>query len=378
MIFVVLLGAVSLFSDATYEGARSITGPFLEDLGASAFIVGVVAGFGEFAGYVLRLVFGYIADKTKRYWSLTLVGYAINLLSVPLLALVYNWRLAAVLVVAERLGKAIRTPSRDAMLSYASCEVGRGWTFGLHEAFDQIGAVAGPLFIVLILNTGGSYRTSFAFLLIPALIALAILVVARFIYPTPEEFEPTSVSLKPEGFSKSYKIYLLAMMLVAAGYVDFPLIAYSLEKTSAVHDKCIPLLYAIAMGVDAVSALILGKIFDHRGFRILFAPIFLSMLFPLFVFSQVFWKVLVGMVLWGIGMGAQESVMRAAIAKMVSPKKRGTAYGIFNTFFGISWLIGSVLIGWLYEVSLPVLIGFSILIQASALPFLLAVVKMGK
>ncbi|MGH6852422.1 MAG: MFS transporter, partial [Methylocella sp.] len=138
--FIVLLGVVSLFADMTYEGARSVTGPYLGVLGASAAIVGVVAGFGEFLGYALRLVSGYLSDRTGGYWLITIIGYGVNLLAVPLLALTGRWELAVLLIVGERAGKAIRTPARDAMLSHAGSQTGLGWSFGLHGALDQTGA----------------------------------------------------------------------------------------------------------------------------------------------------------------------------------------------------------------------------------------------
>jgi predicted MFS family arabinose efflux permease len=185
--FVILIGVVSLFADMTYEGARSITGPYLALLGASGTIVGVVAGFGELIGYGLRLVSGYVSDRTGRYWSITFFGYLMNMLAVPLLALAGSWQLAAILIIAERAGKAIRNPPRDAMLSHATKEMGRGWGFGLHEALDQIGAVLGPLIVTAVLYFKGSYRTGFAVLLIPALLALSVLLVTRLFYPRPRD-----------------------------------------------------------------------------------------------------------------------------------------------------------------------------------------------
>jgi MFS family permease len=89
-----------------------ITGPFLAFLGASAAATGVVAGFGEFIGYGLRVISGYLSDRTGRYWAVTLWGYALNLVAVPVLALAGNWEVAALLIVAERLGKGLRTPGR--------------------------------------------------------------------------------------------------------------------------------------------------------------------------------------------------------------------------------------------------------------------------
>jgi predicted MFS family arabinose efflux permease len=271
----------------------------------------------------------------------------------------------------ERIGKAIRTPSRDAMLSYASCEVGRGFTFGLHEALDQIGAILGPLFVAWVLADYGSYEKSFAYLLFPAIIALGILFTTRLVYPTPQRFEVLTPDLiTSKGLSRTFKIYLITMGLVAAGYADFPLIAYHMEHNSVVLPKWIPIFYAVAMGVDAVAAIVLGKLFDRIGFAALFAPIALSMFFPIFVFSESFYGALFGMILWGIGMGSQESVMRAAVANIVSPDKRATAYGIFNAAFGACWFGGSALMGILYDISVPVLIVFSVAIQSFVLPML--------
>jgi len=366
--FIVLLGLVSLFADMTYEGARSIAGQYLALLGASGAAVGIVAGFGELIGYGLRIVSGFLSDRTRRYWAVTLVGYAINLFAVPLLALAGSWEVAAALMIAERLGKALRTPARDAMLSYATKETGRGWGFGLHEAMDQIGAVVGPVIVAVVLAVRGSYPAAFAVLAIPAVLALVTLLTARWLYPRPQDLEPTTPELKSAGFPRAYWIYLAAVALVAAGYVDFPLIAYHFEKTSSVPNTWIPLLYAVAMGVDALAALLFGRWFDRIGIRILMIVAAFSALFAPLVFFGGFTLALLGMALWGIGMGAQESVMRAAVAEMVSPERRGSAYGIFNTGYGIFWFLGSALMGILYDVSLPMLIAFSVAAQLASIP----------
>lgn len=366
--FVVLLGLVSLFADITYEGARSIAGPYLALLGASGTVVGIVAGFGELIGYGLRLVSGYLSDRTRRYWVLTLVGYAINLLAVPLLALAGRWEVAAALMIAERLGKALRTPARDAMLSYATKETGRGWGFGLHEAMDQIGAVTGPVIVSVVLAARNDYPAAFAVLAIPAVLALATLLTARRLYPRPQDLEPVTPELKTTGFPRAYWIYLAAVALVAAGYADFPLIAYHFGKTSSVPATWIPLLYAVAMGVDALAALLFGRWFDRVGIRILMAVALISALFAPLVFLGDFTLALVGMALWGIGMGAQESILRAAVAGMVGRDRRGSAYGIFNTGYGVFWFLGSALMGVLYDVSLPALIAFSVAAQLASIP----------
>lgn len=371
--FVVLLGVVSLFADATYEGARSIAGPYLALLGASGTVVGIVAGLGELVGYGLRLLSGYLSDRTRRYWALTLAGYAINLLAVPLLALAGRWELAAALLVLERVGKALRTPSRDAMLSYATKAVGRGWGFGLHEAMDQIGAIAGPLMVAGVLAARNNYAAAFAVLAIPALLALSTLLAARWLYPRPQDLEPTTPEIQTRGFPKAYWIYLAAVALVAAGYVDFPLIAYHFKKVSVVPGSWIPLLYAVAMGVDALAALLFGRWFDRVGIPILVVAALLSASFAPLVFLGGFPLAVAGIILWGIGMGAQESILRAAIATMVSQDRRGAAYGIFNTGFGVFWFLGSALMGILYDLSLPALIAFSVVMQLASAPLFLMI-----
>ena len=373
--FVILLGVVSLFADMTYEGARSITGPYLAILGASGTVVGVVAGFGELIGYGLRLVSGYISDRTGKYWAVTLFGYFVNLVAVPLLALAGRWEIAAVLMITERMGKAIRNPSRDAMLSHATQSIGRGWGFGLHEAMDQIGAILGPLIVAAVLYLNGGYRISFAVLLVPALLALAVLLVARALYPRPRDLEVASRELRTGGFSRIFWLYLAAVSLIAAGYADFPLIAYHFGKLSVVTKVWIPIFYAVAMGVDALSALFFGRLFDRVGLSILIPVSLLSSLFAPLVFLGGFYFALVGMALWGVGMGAQESIMRAAIAEMVPMNKRSTAYGIFNAGFGLFWFLGSALMGILYDVSISSLIIFSVVMQLASIPFFISIRK---
>ena len=375
--FVILLGVVSLLADITYEGARSITGPYLAALGASATIVGIVAGFGELIGFGVRLISGYMSDRTGKYWAIALFGYFLNMLAVPLLALTGHWETAAVLMITERLGKAIRSPARDAMLSHATKETGRGWGFGLHEAMDQIGAMLGPLIVTAVLYFKGSYgiasyRIAFGILIVPALLALGVIGAARILYPKPRDLEISTPELDTQGLNRTFWIYLSAVALIAAGYVDFPLIAYHLKKTAVIPAIWIPVFYSIAMGIDALAALVFGRLFDRIGIPVLVIASVLSTLFAPLVFLGNFSFALAGMVLWGIGMGAQESIMRAAIAEMVPANRRGSAYGVFNTGYGVAWFLGSACMGFLYDISIFSLILFSVVMQVASIPLLLA------
>ncbi|MDW8353276.1 MAG: MFS transporter [Bryobacterales bacterium] len=371
--FILLLGLVSLLADATYEGARSITGPFLAVLGASGAVVGTVAGLGELLGYGLRLVSGVIADRTRRYWILMIGGYFLNLLVVPLLALAGRWETAAALILAERIGKAVRTPARDAMLSHAVSQVGGGWGFGLHEALDQMGATAGPLLVAAVVRAQGEYRTAFAWLAIPAVLALLVLAAARHFYPQPRELEAAPRGIQTKGLPRAYWIHVGATALVAAGYADFPLMAYHFERTGLVTPQAIALLYALAMAVDAAAALVLGRLFDRFGLVVLAVTAAVCAVFAPLVFLGGPGAVVAGMVLWGAGLGAQESVLRAAVGGMAPAGVRGTAYGIFNAGYGVFWFAGSALMGLLYDRSRAALVSFSMTVQLAAAPaFLLA------
>ncbi len=367
--FVVLLGVVSLFADMTYEGARSIAGPFLAMLGASGAAVGLVAGFGEMVGYALRLASGYLVDRTRQYWGIAIIGYTVNLMAVPALALAGSFEVAALLLIAERTGKALRNPARDVMLSHAASQVGRGFGFGLHEALDQVGAILGPLGASAVLAWRGDLREAFAWLGVFAALALGTLLAARITFPNPREMEAGS-RVAPGGLGRPFWVYLAAAALVAAGYADFPLIAFRLKQEAIVSEAWIPALYAVAMGVDAVAALVFGRLFDRHGLSVLAVAVVVSAAFVPLVFLGGFALVVVGMALWGIGMGAQESILRAAVADLVPPEQRGTAYGIFNAGYGVAWFGGSALIGVLYDASVAGLIAFSLGAQVLAVPVL--------
>jgi MFS family permease len=368
---IILLGVVSLLGDIIYEGARSVTGPYLALLGASAAIVGFISGLGEFIGYALRLVSGYLADKTERYWLMTFIGYGL-LISIPLLAFAGRWEIAAILLISERMGKAIRSPSRDAILSHATKQVGRGWGFAIHEAMDQIGAIIGPLLFTLVFLLNGSYENGFALLLIPVVFMIAILFLAKRKVPSPAKLESEDVG-KSNGekrLPRIFWIYTAFIILAVAGFANFQLISYHLKTSSIVSDAELPLFYALAMGVDGLVALIIGKFYDKAGMRSLTLIPLLTIPIPFLAFTTSYSLVLLGVVLWGAVMGIHETIMRAAIADMSPVQRRGLAYGIFNTAYGASWLLGGTVMGLLYEISISWIALFAVIAQLVSLPLL--------
>ncbi len=371
--FIVLIGVVSLFGDMTYEGARSITGPYLATLGASATIVGVVAGFGELVGYAIRLLSGYIGDRTGRYWTVTIVGYILNLFAVPLLALAGSWQIAVVLIVAERMGRALRAPTRDAMLSHAATRTGAGWAFGLHEAMDTTGAIIGPLAISAALYFGQGYTTSFAMLVVPAILSIIVLLVARSQFPTPRDLEVAEPIRQPSALPTKFWTFSVAAAFIGAGYADFSLLAYHFGKAAIVAPPWIPILYAVAMVAAAGAALWLGRRFDRTGILVLVPVTVISALSAPLAFLGGPALVTLGVIFWGIGMGAQETVMRAVIVSMAPADRRGTAFGLFHAIFGVAWFVGSTLLGVIYDHSVIGVAALSFILQLLAVPILFAV-----
>jgi len=376
MRFIVLLGVVSLFADMTYEAARSLAGPYLAILGASGAIVGFTAGAGELLGYGLRFFSGLLSDKTRRYWAITIIGYTVNLLAVPLLALANRWEIAAALMITERIGKAIRNPARDVMLSHAAATVGRGWGFAVHEAMDQIGAMVGPVIVMIVLAINGSYRFAFAILAIPAALAITVLIIAWINFPHPHKLETDTQSCRDGKLPSVFWLYLTAVGLVAAGFADYPLIAFHIKSNNLFGDQWIPLLYAFAMGIDAIAALVFGRWYDKKGLLALIIAVAASSMYALLSFSFTPAFIVGGVALWGIGMGAQESIIRAVVADMVPAHKRGTGFGLFNAGYGIAWFLGSALMGILYDFSLSALVVLSIACQVASLPLFFQVQKL--
>ncbi|OGQ20604.1 MAG: hypothetical protein A2138_12550 [Deltaproteobacteria bacterium RBG_16_71_12] len=373
------MGVVALFGDMTYEGARGLVGPYLALLGASATAVGFAAGLGEFLGYGLRLVTGWLGDRTRAYWPLVIAGYGINLVAVPGLALVGSWEAAVALLLLERIGKAIRSPARSTLVSYAASTAGFGKSFGLEEALDQIGAVSGPLLTALAIwvvrgeSVSTQYRVAFLVLLVPVVLNLALVLSARAKFPRPESFESGGRHDHPQ-LGGLFRWYVAGVMLMALGFADWALIAFHASRIGTLDAATLPLLYAGAMAIDALGALAFGVLFDRHGLLVLAGTTVASALFaPLVFLVPSTTLLLVGAACWAVGMGAQDSIFKAAIAKLVPKEERGRAYGLFFALFGLAWWIGSTTMGWLYERSMTALVVFSVATQLAAVPVLLFV-----
>src|SRR5580693_866815 len=361
--FIICLGIVSLFADMTYEGAHSIIGPYLRDLGASALQVALIAGIGEMLAASLRLFSGRFADRTRAYWTITFCGYAMNVIAVPALAWAGNWQVAAILIVAERTGKALRGPARDVLLSGATQEVGHGWGFGVHSIMDQTGAVIGPLLMVAAVARSHHFGPGFLWLAFPAVGTLVALLAARAL--NPDHVSPLKTPSE-QLLPKVFWMYVAAAGLLACGMVDFPLLAYHFEGAKISTPVEVPLLYAGAMGVNGITALLFGRLFDRFGLNTLVFGILFSMLALPLGFLGGPAAAIASVACWATGLGAQDACLRSGIAQVVSMNKRGAAFGAFNGVYGVMWFLGSLAMGLLYSRALVALVVFGIIAQLAA------------
>jgi MFS family permease len=357
--FILCFGLVSLFADMTYEGAHGSIGPMLDDLGASVAAVAVISGLGEMVGASLRFFSGRLADRTHAYWTLAIAGYALNVLAIPALAFVHTWQAAAILVTIERTGKAIRGPARDLLLSEATGKVGHGFGFGVHAVMDQTGACAGPLLMGILAARYGRVGPAFAWLAIPAVLALLAIIAAHAVRPIQVQPKVVKTTHLPSVFWP----YITGAGLLACGFLDFPVLGAHFEKTRLFAPSTIPLLYSGAMAVNGLMAFVFGRLFDKYGIVVLPAGIAISVLaLPLGLFGgQV--GATIAVACWATGLGVQDASLRAGIAQVVSMNKRGTAFGTFNGVYGVMWFIGSSIMGALYAVSLTALVAFGVISQ---------------
>ncbi len=391
--FILLFGIVSLFSDMTHEGASSIRGAYMAMMGASAAAIGFASGLGEMVGYSMRYVFGRLTDKTGKYWPMTILGYVLDILAVPALALVgeHGWIAACALLVIQRMGKAIKKPAKDTIMSFAASQLGAGRSFGIQELLDQIGAFLGPvlLYLVMLCKRGGdsfsTYALCFAVLAVPGAVTLVLLLVTRARFPHPELFEPEPKVYVPFRLKRPFKLYIAGISLFAFGFADYALIIMHVSRRfagglsgalaqtgSIVSSGNLPLLYAGAMLVDAVAALVFGNLYDKKGLTALVISTALSSMFaPLVFLTDSVPVLLLGVALWGVGMGAQESILKAAVTGMVPKSSRATGYGLFECSFGIFWFLGSWALGALYDVSIPAMAAVSAAAQLAAIPLYL-------
>lgn len=399
MLFIVLFGVVSMFSDMTHEGAASIRGAYLSLLGASAATIGFVSGLGELVGYSMRYIFGKFTDKTKKYWPMTIIGYVLDIVAVPALALVgeYGWVAACALLIVQRMGKAIKKPAKDTIMSFAASQEGIGKSFGIQEVLDQFGAFLGPvlLYLVMLFKTDGTtfeiYAFCFAVLAIPGAVTLLLLALTRRKFPNPEHFEPEPKEYLPFKMKKEFVLYIAGISLFAFGFVDYSIIIMHVSRTQSalaaglsetgalVSTGSLPLLYAGAMLVDAVAALVFGFVYDKKGVAALVVSTLVSAPFAVLVFlgdSAV--SLLCGIALWGVGMGAQESILKAAVTSMVPKTARATGYGIFECSFGVFWFLGSWLMGLLYDANMTVMVAVSVAAQLAAIPCYLLSARLSK
>lgn len=346
---VISFGLVSLAADTVYEGLRSVSGPLLGELGASTLTVGIVTGVGEAVALILRLVTGPWADRGQRHWRLTVIGYALTAVCVPLLAFApllggAGVAFASLLIVLERTGKAIRSPAKSALLARVAVSVGRGKGFAVHKALDQVGAFAGPLLLAGTVAATGLIWPGLALLAIPGAISLLLLAQLRRRVPSVAAPEPAAAAIEGRLPAEFYR-FSAAAALSTLGLMTFGVISFRFVDSGLVSIAAVPLIYALAMAVEAVAALSTGSLFDRWGGRVLLSVPVVTIAVPLLVFDGRLWVVLLGIVAWGVATGIQDSTVKAYVADLVPSHRRATAYGVFAAVQGVGALAGGVLAG---------------------------------
>jgi hypothetical protein len=383
---VVGFGVVSLAVDLVADGAKSLAGPLLGELGASALVVGLVTGGAEALGFGLRLVSGPAVDRSKRYWGFAIVGYALTAVSVPLLAVTpflgsIGLATAATLIIVERTGKAIRSPAKTVLLAYPAAAVGRGRGFAVHKLFDQIGAFSGPLIVAAIIAISGALWTAFAALALPALVAMVALLWLRARVPDPSIYEPAAAPAtainghrQRGGVPLTFLLFSFSTALTTFGLVGFGLISFHVTEDGLVPLAAVPLLYALGMAVAALAALASGRAYDRAGAAVLLVVPLLAATVPALSLAAALPAVLIGVGLWGAATGIQDSTVKALVADLVPAPRRGTAYGVFAVFQGAGTFAGAALAGALYPDAAALSL-FTVPAQAVALVLLAVVVR---
>jgi MFS family permease len=377
--FITTFGVISLLADIVYEGARSITGPLLASLGATALIVGLVTGVGEAAALLLRLVSGPLTDRSGKFWEWTIAGYLLTVTTVPFLGAVGVLWAASALIIAERVGKAVRSPAKDTLLSHAAAVTGRGRGFAVHEALDQVGALAGPLAVAGLLYVfGGDYGPALGLLAIPGAGVIALLWWLRSRVPEPSRYEvtaperPKPVDRRP--FPRRFWIYSGFSAATMVGFTTFAVLAFHQVSRGIVAAGWVPVIYAAAMAADAVAALLTGWAYDRIGGRVLAVLPFLAAAVPVLAFSERLGLVVSGALVWGAAVGIQESMLRAVVADLVAPPRRATAYGVYAALLGVATAAGGAMTGFLYGHSVALLVTVVVAMQVvamAALPWVL-------
>lgn len=383
--FVLVFGVVSLLADMVYEGARSIIGPYLATLGASAAVVGLVAGAGEFIGYGLRVVAGYAVSRTQHYWAWTITGYALTVLSVPLIGVTGSLVPALLLYGTERLGKAVRSPAKDTLLSHASTSTGRGSAFGVHQALDQTGAIAGPLLLAAVLSAhAGDYRMAFGVLIVPGFLVLVLLGWLRFRVPDPRRYEEEAVReatesnagtpAVPKRLPAQFWQYVVAIGLLSCGVASFPLLAFHAQRTGLLTDAQVPILFAIAMAVDGAAGLVMGRVYDKRGPIVLLA-VPLAAACSAIAFTGDRTLVWVGVAIWGVVNGVLDSTVKSVVTELVPANTRAIAFGWLALLRGVALLIAGGLLGVVYDISPGYTMALIVVANIAALAGLVPVLR---
>ncbi|MEM1673466.1 MAG: MFS transporter [Candidatus Bathyarchaeia archaeon] len=372
LVVFILLGLISLTADMVYEGARSASGAYLEYLGAPP-VSSAIIGVGEFIGYALRFISGVLASylgSSAAFWGFVALGYAMNVMVLPFLAFAGFWWVATSLYLLERVGKGLRAPPRDVILAEVTEGVGRGKGFGLHEVMDQAGALAGPLLFAYML-IHYNYSRAFLTLLVPGILVIIFVFTAWSLYPKIKSVEVSLRKVSFRGMDKKFWLYASSMTLQSLGFVHWAIASYFLKYWGILGDAEIAVLYAIAMGIDALVAFPIGYLYDVIRFKSLYIAPITTLIITLLLTTRIATLAYIMAILWGITMSVSETIMRASIADIVDRDRLAVSYGLFGMLYGVSWSIGGFIIAFLLQISAAIAVSYTTITQVLSFLILL-------
>jgi MFS family permease len=394
---VIMLGIVSLFTDAASEMIYPLVPVYIAALGSGAILLGVIEGVAETTASLLKLISGIISDKIGKRKVLVLIGYSISSVVRPLTGIVGSAWEIIIIRMFDRVGKGIRTAPRDALIAASVDERIRGKSYGFHRAMDNTGAVIGPVLAImtlLILFIGFGMKDSlfalrwtFILAIIPGF--LAVLTIILFVKESAAKNQigkPFSFSLK--NFDKNFRNYLLVMILFTLGNSSDAFLLFrvqeAIHKSGAVvgivsnikplHDMVsnfgdedaqskvinilfLPLVWAFFHIIKVIFSTPMGALSDKIGRKrvinagwCIYAFVYLS--FALIVFLSPAMQVIATFVLFAIYAlfyAFTEGVEKAFVADLVKDENRGTAFGLFNFSIGLGALPASIIFGFLYS-----------------------------
>ncbi|KPJ60926.1 MAG: hypothetical protein AMJ46_04335 [Latescibacteria bacterium DG_63] len=344
------LGFVSLFTDLSSQMIYPLIPAFLEGLGATKLLIGLIEGVAEGTASLVRMIAGALSDRLGKRKSFVFVGYSLSTVVRPFLFFANHWLVVFAVRFLDRVGKGIRTPARDALISDSVDPSRKGYGFGFHRGMDRLGAAFGPLLALLVLYlSDGNLRLVFLLSAVPAAVAVSVIGKVREIAPVREA--AGRLREKRRILGRPFVLFVLVIVIFTLGNSSNAFLILKAREVG-LSVAGIPLIWLTYNLVCSISSPLLGRFSDRVGRRpvILLSFLVYSAIYAGLGFSSTVPAVWLLFACYGLYYGLSEGIFRAYIADLVESDKRATAYGLFNTAVGITLVPASLIFGALWDV----------------------------